>query len=868
MARTDTRHFLFTVLGTDTHYDRRHNPNYYPRNGELLSHIHNQTKEGCGKVFNGPKTTGGNVYKIIADIVLEALKQIALGKTNFDFIAHSRGAVESILVAHELQYIKVLAEAGKLTVENYLNINDLIDTGEIHLDASCKRPKNTATSVNTFGIRKELKNSILRNSFTDAFAKIQAEKIDLSDVKITSMGLLDPVPGGNIGYLPVGWQDERFYVVPEIVTNVTALYAHDERTRGFTPIVPRAIKPTTTVSTQVLRGNHGTASGNPHTQELPGNKKRHKLEDEVGDAIYVTSASLLLDPLLKAQLICENAAHSAFCCHGDEQIHKYIAMNPIEKAQFIQKQYEIMGSADFSVLKERNYPVLGKTHAPKIYRKDRDNDRPRRVHYKTYKGKQSLEFLPGYGRGYINTHEKNIDAQDIFIDALNATLTEVCILSREEIIPEVNTLIRRYTYLLYPYANQQDTTSWVIQVINTVFSHDCYKILHLTTDEESAIKVLIANEYGKIQAIQLESDEDTETGVSEDSDTDEEDRFICVNPNDLDENKGTDNPLTRAYDYTYEAKPGQNRLAQFVGWDSMRPIQSTLSLPISIIQGILKLPLELAPRYIEEKCIQARSLVSHRPKQSSLKQFVNGLSYAIELPTKAFRILARTITSPATSLHKANLTCQSWTKKHGLLGTIAGGFLMAASCLLSITGITAAVGATAGFALPALGVSIPSAITTAIGSHAAFTGTVASTLGVSTAVAPIAGTVGFTAATSTITELVRSVFRQKNHKEQKHAPTARTAAMPTQNDPVRTAENVQLQRANPKPIRSTQRKTKPIMTRTKSSSSLFAKHKSESSTDDIKQPHIRRSKSSPCLFTQSDSSDPILTPSLEASHSM
>lgn len=57
-------------------------------------------------VVNGPKTDGSDVGEKIGIGLGIALNALVRGQTKLNDIAHSRGGVESILIAHELDAIK------------------------------------------------------------------------------------------------------------------------------------------------------------------------------------------------------------------------------------------------------------------------------------------------------------------------------------------------------------------------------------------------------------------------------------------------------------------------------------------------------------------------------------------------------------------------------------------------------------------------------------------------------------------------------------------------------------------------------------------------------------------------------------------
>ncbi|MBL7479244.1 hypothetical protein [Legionella bononiensis] len=261
-------YFLF-MLGTDTVYT--HRPTYphqltkdtvVPKeqrayvNGESLSYMARVVADRLGEndpeinidqplsfstpsvdVVNGPTTLGSEVGERIAQGVFLILKALAEGKQNIQISAHSRGAVESILIAHEIERIKT-----------ELNTKPSQTIHQIMANSPC-----TYTSKAVKKLFADVKESPeVRTKLADR----------LSSAKI-NMFLMDPVPGGSwrgIGKF-VAWRDERFYVKPPC-SNAELLIFRDERTRCFIPIKFKDQTPL------ILPGHHGTASGNLYTQQF------------------------------------------------------------------------------------------------------------------------------------------------------------------------------------------------------------------------------------------------------------------------------------------------------------------------------------------------------------------------------------------------------------------------------------------------------------------------------------------------------------------------------------------------------------------------------------------------------------------------
>ncbi|WP_115702971.1 hypothetical protein [Legionella sainthelensi] len=244
--------FTLTLLGTDTQFTPEHMENAYDK-AETLSYISTLiNKESTMPtddvirfrnqdvaVIDGPSTLGSEVGDRIARGVAAVLEAISRGETHINIIAHSRGAVESILVAHELERLQNLIKEKRL--DSF--------SPEI-LNSVCKYTE-TAMSSSHKGVFENLK--------WDEISK------HIDDVKISMLNI-DPVPGGNyVGVTHVSslaWRDPRFYEVPKIVKEYEQVVYENERTRCFKPIVPKCVSPETKFKLQSLPGHHGTGSGN------------------------------------------------------------------------------------------------------------------------------------------------------------------------------------------------------------------------------------------------------------------------------------------------------------------------------------------------------------------------------------------------------------------------------------------------------------------------------------------------------------------------------------------------------------------------------------------------------------------------------
>lgn len=201
-------------------------------------------------VVNGPTTTGTEVGDRVARGVAAILEAISRGETDISIIAHSRGAVEAILVAHELERIQ----------------NQLATT-----------PSDTFKPEFCNSVCPYTKPAMTTPPHKDTFEKLNWAGINanIKNAKL-SMFNIDPVPGGNfvgmsrfshVVFKSLAWRDPRFYEIPKIVKEYKQFVYENERTRCFKPIVPKCLSPHTVFELHSLPGHHGTGSGNLAAQQ-------------------------------------------------------------------------------------------------------------------------------------------------------------------------------------------------------------------------------------------------------------------------------------------------------------------------------------------------------------------------------------------------------------------------------------------------------------------------------------------------------------------------------------------------------------------------------------------------------------------------
>lgn len=283
--------FTLCMLGTDTNYtpefksqSKKSRPQTeavadYPK-GETLSIISTLIESSEVKidrnnavpyksdtitVINGPVTLGSDVGKKIGLGLAEILLAVARGKQPINMIAHSRGAVESVLIAHELQ-------AARTLINGCGSIEQLVAALKVQQTTRRKTSPTNNTPDITKSLRKQL-NVIPQEQQAQWFTSLKA---NLPATYLNFFGI-DPVPGDCT---PITWCDERYFTLPSIVKNGQIFYYENERSDwGFTPAYVEAENPQTQqLKHDSIPGHHGTGSaGNNASQQkiLLGGRTTH-----------------------------------------------------------------------------------------------------------------------------------------------------------------------------------------------------------------------------------------------------------------------------------------------------------------------------------------------------------------------------------------------------------------------------------------------------------------------------------------------------------------------------------------------------------------------------------------------------------------
>lgn len=206
-------------------------------------------------VINGPTTDGSNIGEKIALGLAAILNALVRGQTRINLIAHSRGVVESILIAHELEAIRNII----VSCANFDEVSKQLTEQQTKRHKG-KPTNNTPSIIEVF---KAQINLIPKEKLESWFNCL---KTNLPHATMNLFGL-DPVPGDCF---PITWYDERFFILPEIIKNTELIYyANEHSDWGFTPIFPEvASKEKQHFVRYSMPGHHGTGStGNNGSQQ-------------------------------------------------------------------------------------------------------------------------------------------------------------------------------------------------------------------------------------------------------------------------------------------------------------------------------------------------------------------------------------------------------------------------------------------------------------------------------------------------------------------------------------------------------------------------------------------------------------------------
>lgn len=231
-------------------------------------------------IVSGADTKGYTFDIKVVEGLLILLKALSEGKFDFKIIAHSRGAVETLIIVNKLQEIIDFAKSGKMTAENFKDellkiILKKTDSSNTDITA-VELPKNSPKTKKKDAVQAPaedqnvLKFKTSQTKTTNPKKDVeQFHNIDLNklfsalkqpDQIKAELFLMDPVPGQKGAG---SWLVDKFFKIPAVVKKAEIIYMRDERTAYFEPILPdlENLSEGTEVIITPLPGHHGTASG-------------------------------------------------------------------------------------------------------------------------------------------------------------------------------------------------------------------------------------------------------------------------------------------------------------------------------------------------------------------------------------------------------------------------------------------------------------------------------------------------------------------------------------------------------------------------------------------------------------------------------
>lgn len=233
------------------------------------------------KLIEGPDPLGQQVGEKIADGVLSILKAIKAGKRDINIMGHSRGGIEALLIAWELEQI--------LKDEKSPNLFSALTS------TPCPYTRRAYEHIQKDAVQKQRIQEL---------GDLKTLQSALKEIKV-DVYTLDPVAGDDlIEAVPIiGWKDKRYFRIPNIVSVYNTVVLEHERSRCFTAVIPSMpleveYKPVASALSSmeeddfeymsvepamgnsryghstdrnfelaVIPGHHGSASGNPYDQQ-------------------------------------------------------------------------------------------------------------------------------------------------------------------------------------------------------------------------------------------------------------------------------------------------------------------------------------------------------------------------------------------------------------------------------------------------------------------------------------------------------------------------------------------------------------------------------------------------------------------------
>ncbi|MFZ4077311.1 MAG: hypothetical protein ACOYKA_04920 [Legionellaceae bacterium] len=273
-------------------------------------------------VLDGADPFGTNIHNKIAKSVMLILNAILQGETDINLVGFSRGGVQIIHIAHELQRIQhELKRERNLTPESITRI--ICNMGH----PSSKKHVQTYYSSYLSQLNKE---------HIDTLRTIFCEEKSPLRLKLFA---LDPVPGlceGSYAMHALAWSSDRHFAVPPIVSHFKEVIQEDERSWGFRAILPTRVSSDTRMEIIHVPGHHGTADGNPFVQN-PSKSKIDQTDPTPTRSVQLLVFYAILD-FLHVDLV--DAKPTAIQYLDDAFVAYKNATTPLLKLQLLYACYQ------------------------------------------------------------------------------------------------------------------------------------------------------------------------------------------------------------------------------------------------------------------------------------------------------------------------------------------------------------------------------------------------------------------------------------------------------------------------------------------------------------------------------------------------
>jgi len=288
------------------------------------------------KLIEGPNTSGNNTHEKIALAVASRLGADLEGKNIFNIGGHSRGAVEAILVAWELQRIKDAMQA-----------TDEATTHQQIFQIICGNPHEPGICSSAKKVREKLSEILLPICENADALNLIREKFRYKDENqfnpetseiVVNLFLIDPVPGNAILRLGsmIGWTDPNMFKYPPIVRHVTKICCRNEDSACF-DLLHTEPGTNTILSNHVMPGHHGTPTGNPFGNNGESLQSLGVQEDLHAEDAQLMTMYMAIDFFTRNGSLCKETNENPFPL--SEKYNEYMKASAKERDQIRLETY-------------------------------------------------------------------------------------------------------------------------------------------------------------------------------------------------------------------------------------------------------------------------------------------------------------------------------------------------------------------------------------------------------------------------------------------------------------------------------------------------------------------------------------------------